>query len=190
MGILGTLLKNKHAGDANLAWNLPALAGPETLALRSPDFAHEATIPQIHAAKRAGGTDTSPALEWAAAPAGTAQFLLVMEDVDSPTKVPNVHCVALIDPELTALPAGALDAKAPAAGVQVLRAAMGKGYLGPAPVKGHGPHRYVFQLFALPSALTSAAGGAALDSAKPAEVLAAVPGPALARARYDGMYER
>lgn len=190
MGIMGTLLKNKHAGEENLAWNLPGLAGPETLGLRSADFEHGGAIPQVHAGKRVGGTDASPGLEWSGVPEGTAQLLLVVQDVGSPTKTPFVHCVALISPEVTSLPAGALSAKTPAAGVQVLRSGMGKGYMGPAPIKGHGPHRYVFQLFALPAAITAAKGGGALESAKPDDVFAAAAGPALARGRYDGLYER
>jgi phosphatidylethanolamine-binding protein (PEBP) family uncharacterized protein len=67
---------------------------------------------------------------------------------------------------------------------------MGRGYLGPEPIKGHGPHRYVFQLFALPAAITSAEGDATLDTAKPGAVLATVSGPALARGRLDGLYTR
>lgn len=190
MTILGTLLKNKRAGEARLAWNLPALAGPEGLELRSPDFEPGGAIPQAHAGKRAGGENRSPALAWSGAPAGTAQLLLVVQDVDSPTRVPFVHCVALLEPDLAALTAGALNAESPAPGARVLRSGMGRGYLGPEPIKGHGPHRYVFQLFALPAALTSAEDGAPLDAAKPAAVLAAVRGPALARGRVDGLYTR
>jgi phosphatidylethanolamine-binding protein (PEBP) family uncharacterized protein len=67
---------------------------------------------------------------------------------------------------------------------------MGRGYLGPEPIKGHGPHRYVFQLFALPTAITSTEGGGTLDAAKPGAVLGAVTGPALARGRLDGVYTR
>ena len=112
-------------------------------------------------------------------PAGTAQLLLVVQDIDSPTRAPFVHCVALLEPNLVMLPTGALNAESPVQGVRVLRSGMGRGYLGPEPIKGHGPHRYVFQLFALPTAITSAAGGATLDTAKPAAVLATVerPGP-------------
>lgn len=190
MGILGTLLKNKHAGEANLVWNVPVLAGPDTLGLHSSDFENEGSIPKAHAGKRIGGTNVSPALEWSGVPEGTAQLLLVIQDVDSPTKTPFWHCVALIDPGVTSVPAGGLGATGTAAGVRVLRSGMGSGYLGPSPIKGHGPHRYVFQLFALQTAVTAPEGGAALGSAKPAAVLASVTGPVLARGRYDGFYER
>jgi len=190
MTILGTLLKNKRAGEAHLAWNLPALAGPEALALLSTDFDHEGVIPMAHAGKRAGGDNRSPALTWSGTPDDTAQLLLVVQDVDSPTRTPFVHCVALLEPDLVALPTGALSAGSPVPGVRVLRPGMGRGYLGPEPIKGHGLHRYVFQLFALSTAITSAAGDAPLDTAKPSAVLAAVTAPALARGRLDGLYAR
>lgn len=190
MTILGTLLKNKRAGEAQLAWNRPALAGPEVLVLQSSDFEHGGVIPKAHAGKRAGGENLSPALAWSGTPASTAQLLLVVQDIDSPTSIPFVHCVALLEPDLVTLPTGALNAQDPARGARVLRSGMGRGYLGPEPIKGHGPHRYVFQLFALPAAVTSAEGSAALDTAKPGAVLATVSGPALARGRLDGLYTR
>ena len=33
MAVLGKLLKNRRAGQAGLAWNVPGLSGPETLAI-------------------------------------------------------------------------------------------------------------------------------------------------------------
>lgn len=189
MAVLGSLLKNRRAGQAHLAWNTPNLAGADTLGLASPDFEHEGAIPVAHASRRVGGNDLSPALTWSEGPADTAQLLLVVEDPDAPTRKPFVHCVALLEPALTGLPQGALDAKNPAAGVRILRSGMGRGYLGPAPIKGHGPHRYVFQLFALPRPVSTGPDGAVLDSAKPRGVLAAA-GDVLARGRVDGFYER
>ena len=50
----------------------------------------------------------------------------------------------------------------------MLRSGLGRGYLGPEPIKGHGPHRY----------------------ARPKAVLAAITGPSLARGRPDGLHER
>lgn len=185
MAVIGKLLKNKRAGEAGLAWNAPNLAGPETLALTSPDFAHETTIPTIHAAKRLGGQDLSPALAWSSTPAETAQLLLVIEDPDAPLPRPFIHCLALLDPALTALPQGGLDAASPADGVQLLRNTAGRGYRGPGPIKGHGPHRYVFELFALAAPI--AVPG--INSAKPGAVIEAA-GPVQGRTRLDGFYER
>lgn len=186
MPVLGKLLKNRRAGQEGLAWNSPNLAGPGTLPLSSPDFEHEGTIGVAHASKRAGGKDLSPALTWAVVPEGTAQLLLVVEDPDAPTSAPFVHCVALLEPSLTSLPQGALDGANPADGVRIMRSTMGRGYAGPAPIKGHGPHRYVFQLFALAKAVPAAQAG---DSAKPRDLLAAA-GDVLGRGRHDGFYER
>jgi len=144
---------------------------PATLELASPDFPHEGPIPPAHAAARAGGQDLSPALTWSPAPPGTDELLLVVEDPDAPGPWPFVHCVARLDPSVAGLAHGALGAASPAAGVRLLRSGSGRGYLGPAPPKSHGPHRYVFQLFALATPLGR--NDAALDSARPRDVLAA-----------------
>ena len=178
MAWLGRVLKNRRAGQSKLAWNTPNLAGPDTLKLTSPDFEFESTIPMVHVSRRAGGEDVSPELDWPSVPDGTAQLLLVVEDPDAPMSMPNVHALALLDPSVLRLPQGALDASEPGAGVRAL-----KGYYGPAPVKGHGPHRYVFQLFALGTPVSTA------DSAQPREVIAAA-GGVLARGRLDGIFER
>jgi Raf kinase inhibitor-like YbhB/YbcL family protein len=183
MAWLGRVLKNRRAGQSKLAWNAPNLAGPDTLKLTSPDFEFECTIPMICISHRVGGEDVSPELNWPTAPEGTAQLLLVVEDPDAPMSAPNVHALALLDPSVLRLPQGALDASNPGEGVRVLRSSVGRGYYGPAPVKGHGPHRYVFQLFALGTPVSVA------DSARPREVIAAA-GGVLARGRLDGMYER
>jgi Raf kinase inhibitor-like YbhB/YbcL family protein len=189
MAVMGKLLKNKRVGDKGLAWNAPNLTGADTLKLSSPDFAHEATIPTPHAGKRLGGQDLSPALTWDAAPAGTVQLLLVIEDPDAPTALPYNHGIAILDPSSTGLPQGGLDAETSAAGVRLLSSGSRRGYLGPAPIKGHGPHRYVFQLFALGKPLTVGKSDTVPDSAKPRAVLAAA-GDVLARGRLDGFYER
>jgi Raf kinase inhibitor-like YbhB/YbcL family protein len=189
MGVAGTLLKNRRAGEGRLAWNLPGLSGPQTLEVSSGAFGDGEAIPAEHAGKRAGGRNVSPPLAWTAPPAGTAELLLVVEDVDVPMRTPFVHCVARIAADVGAVPAGGLAAADPAPGVRVLRSGMGRGYLGPEPIKGHGPHRYVFQVFAL-AAPTVAAGDPAAERARPRALLAAVSGPVLARGRLTGVYSR
>jgi hypothetical protein len=193
VAIAGRLLRNRRAGDQSLAWNLPNLAGPETLTLTSRSFTEGGSIPLEHAGRRAGGQNVSPELSWTQVPEGCPQLLLVIEDIDAPTPKPFVHCVALIDParavvSQSTLDPGALSASEPGTGVELLRSGMGTGYLGPEPIKGHGPHHYVFQLFALPTAMTTT--GTALAQAKPRAVFDAVRGPVLARGRLTGTYER
>jgi hypothetical protein len=60
MSIVGTLLKNRRAGEAKLAWNLPVLARPETLRLSSAAFTDGAPIPWSGDAATANSKDDHP----------------------------------------------------------------------------------------------------------------------------------
>ncbi|MGW0964774.1 YbhB/YbcL family Raf kinase inhibitor-like protein [Streptomyces sp. NPDC002516] len=190
MTLLGRLLNNRRAGETHLAWHLPNLRGPEALDLTSEDFGHGQAMPLRTCAKTIGGDDVSPHLAWTPPPSGTAQLLLVVEDVDVPLTKPAVHCLALIDPASDHLDPGALAARKPAAGVRVLRSTIGRGYHGPGPIKGHGPHRYVFQLFALSSRLDGAPGSTPADRTRPRVLLPAITASVLTRGRLTGTYER
>ena len=59
-----------------------------------------------------------------------------------------------------------------------------RGYAGPRPIPGHGPHRYIFQIFALdrPSGLDY--------TATLPRALSAIDGKVIARGRLTGTYER
>ncbi|WP_405975989.1 YbhB/YbcL family Raf kinase inhibitor-like protein [Streptomyces sp. NBC_00988] len=191
MTLLGRLLKNRRAGDAHMAWNLPNLQGPEQLTLTSQDFGDGDGMSLKHCAKQIGGDDLSPHLTWAPLPPGTAQLLLVVEDIDVPMAKPAVHCLALINPSAAEhLEPGALAAQHPGPGVRILRSTIGRGYHGPAPIKGHGPHRYVFQLFALSVAVDSASGTTPVDRARPRALLPTITASVLGRGRLTGVYER
>jgi phosphatidylethanolamine-binding protein (PEBP) family uncharacterized protein len=190
MTVLGRLLNNRRAGETHLAWNLPNLQGPESLALTSRDFSDGGDLPLAQCAKPVGGDDRSPHLAWAPLPPDTAQLLLVVEDTDVPTGKPAVHCLALIDPAVEHLEPGALAAKQPGPGVRVLRSTIGRGYHGPAPIKGHGPHHYVFELFALASPVGGGPGATSPDRARPRALLSTVTAPVLGRGRMTGVYER
>lgn len=190
MTLLGRLLKNRRAGETHTAWNLPNLQGPELLTLTSRHFDDGDAIPPEHCAKTIGGDDLSPHLAWTPLPPGTAQFLLVVEDIDVPLAKPAVHCAALIDPATAHLEPGALSARRPGPGVRVLRSTLGRGYHGPAPIKGHGPHRYVFQLFALSAPVDGDPGTPPVDRARPRVLLPALTAPVLGRGRLTGVFER
>jgi len=190
MTLLGRLLTNRRAGEAHTAWNLPNLHGPELLTLTSRHFGHGDAIPLEHCAKTIGGDNVSPHLAWTPPPPGTAQLLLVVEDIDVPLAKPAVHCIALIDPASGHLNPGALNPRQYATGVQLLRSTIGRGYHGPAPIKGHGPHRYTFQLFALSTPVHSAPGATPPNRARPRALLPAITAPVLDRGRLTGTFER
>ncbi|GAB3805328.1 YbhB/YbcL family Raf kinase inhibitor-like protein [Humibacter antri] len=170
-----------------LAWDLPALAGPETLDLTSPAFSNGEPIPPVHAAVRAGGENLSPALAWTAVPPGTAQLLLIVEDPDAPTSTPYLHCLALLDASLGALDHGALNPPV-SNGVQMARSAAGDGYFGAAPPKTRGPHRYMFQLFALATPIRFEQGRKPRTMQLTDAISEA--GEVLARSRLHGTYQR
>jgi hypothetical protein len=194
MTLLGTLLKNRRARDIHSAWNFPNLQGPELLIVTSESFGEGEAIPSEHAGKRIGGKNVSPSLAWSPPPAETVQLVLVVEDLDGPISKPAVHCLALIDPlrldSPNHLPLGGLSAKAPAAGVQIRRSTISRGYHGPEPLKGHGPHRYTFQFFALLGEKGGTAYSAKLDAARPRALLSSLTAPVIARGRLTGVYER
>jgi phosphatidylethanolamine-binding protein (PEBP) family uncharacterized protein len=194
MTLLGSLLKNRRSRDAHSAWNFPNLQGPETLSVTSHDFRDGEPIPLDHAGKRIGGKNLSPHLTWSPPPPETTELVLVVEDLDVPMPKPAVHCLALIDPSKLGspnqLPPGALSAREPAPGVRILRSTISRGYHGPEPIKGHGPHRYTFQVFALSSPVSNTVDGALLDRARPRAFLSSLIAPVSARGRLTSIYER
>ncbi|MGW4350481.1 YbhB/YbcL family Raf kinase inhibitor-like protein [Nocardia sp. NPDC004582] len=187
MAVIGRMLRNRRATAGELAWGRANLAAGDVFEVTSADFAHEARLDIRHTMRRVGGQNLSPALAWSGLPAEHAGLLVVVEDQDAPFGGPFVHALALIDAGVGELPTGALDSGTTAAGVRLLRSSWGRGYLGPAPIRGHGPHRYVFQVFALAEPVTLPGGGT-LDAAKPQQVLDAA--RACGRGRIDGCYER
>ncbi|HSN91221.1 MAG TPA: YbhB/YbcL family Raf kinase inhibitor-like protein [Anaeromyxobacteraceae bacterium] len=115
----------------------------------------DATIPMEHVFDGWGctGKNVSPELEWSGAPAGTKSLALTCYDPDAPTGSGFWHWqIFNLPPSATKLEAGAGDpasGKAPKGSVQGRNDYGNVGYGGPCPPPGHGPHRYVFTLFAL-----------------------------------------
>jgi hypothetical protein len=103
------------------------------------------------------GDDRSPPLTWSDVPEGTRELALLVEDPDAPGGT-FVHWVAW------GLPAdlGGLDeGTVPQGTGQGVNGFGRTGWGGPCPPRGHGPHRYVFTLFALSKALTLDEGASA-----------------------------
>lgn len=121
--------------------------------LTSDDFADGARLPH----GQLGGTDISPALSWSGAPADTVSYAVTCYDPDAPTGSGYWHwAVFNIPASVTSLPAGAGDddlAGLPE-GAVALRGDCGRrGFYGAEPPAGHGPHRYIYAVHAVPEFL-------------------------------------
>lgn len=146
--ILGHALQGVRPGLERVLYNDPALKDvPETLTLESAAF-DAPTLPQRFTED---GEGLSPPFAWKGVPAGAVSLLLVIEDADSPTLNPLVHAIVYdLPPQDGLLKEGAIgtldDEDSPPTG---LNSFLGSGYLPPDPPPGHGPHRYVAQIYAL-----------------------------------------
>lgn len=126
--------------------------------LTSSDFQEGDTLDMVHVGKSehgfgCGGGDESPQLAWSGAPEGTKSFAVTCYDPDAPTGSGFWHWQVINLPaEVTELPrnAGSADgSKLPAGAVQIRNDYGVKGYGGPCPPEGHGPHHYIFTVFAV-----------------------------------------
>lgn len=181
---IGHALRNRRAGQHTLAWARPDLKAPETFTLTSPAFGHGSPIPERYRG-RLFGANISPALAWTTPPAGTVELVLIVQDPDAPRRKPATHALTVgIDPALGVIPENGLTDPSPTPGLRHGKGALGhRGWAGPLPPRSHGPHSYVFQLFALDHRLTLA------DTFTLADTLAVMTGHVVARARLDGTYE-
>jgi Raf kinase inhibitor-like YbhB/YbcL family protein len=181
---IGLALRNRRSGHHTLVWARPDLQAPESFSLTSPAFDHGTPIPERHKG-RIFGANISPALAWTTPPAGTAELVLIVQDPDAPRRDPATHALTLgIDPSLHGIPENGLSDPSPIPGIKHGKGALGRlGWAGPLPPRSHGPHSYVFQMFALdyhpdlPDKFTLA------------DALSAMAGHVIARARLDGTYE-
>ena len=183
--LLGRLLRSQRGRDRHLAINDPRFASqPPSVRLTSPAFVDGAPMPARQAAADVGG-NLSPALNWSGLPEGTTELALVMQDPDAPLPHGIVHCIATgIAPAGDGLAEGALRPGHTPPGVALGRGSFNKiGFQGARPVLGHGPHRYVFQLFALSSPL-------GVEKPDLKSLVAAMEGRLLATGRLVGTYER
>lgn len=162
----------------------PHEAGRKTastaLTLTSPAFANGATIPRRYTAD---GEDISPHLTWNEGPSGTVSFALVCEDPDAPSGL-FVHWLVWNIPADESRLRPDFPATAETAGIRQGENGFGNpGWGGPSPPPGK-PHRYVFRLYALDTALDLPGG------ASRTELDRAIEGHVLAESILIGMYGR
>ena len=162
------------AVDAVLA---PGERMPAGMELTSTAFDDGEPVPERFSCE---GDNVAPPLRWKGAPAGTRELALVIEDPDAPDAIFVQWLVVGIEPAVTSIgPSGAPP------GAEVLPGSSDNPtYIGPCPPNGDGPHRYVFQVYAL-------AGRPRLDFAStPLTKVRAVRQAAIAAGVVVGTFER
>jgi Raf kinase inhibitor-like YbhB/YbcL family protein len=138
-----------------LAAALPLLAHAAGFTLSSPQLKPGGRLAeaQVYDGFGCKGGNTSPALQWRGAPAGTKSFAVTVYDPDAPTGSGWWHWVVYNLPaDTTALPEGAgrADGKGLPAGAVQGRTDFGTaGFGGACPPAGDKPHRYRFTVHAL-----------------------------------------
>jgi Raf kinase inhibitor-like YbhB/YbcL family protein len=147
---LGEALQRVRAGAEDLAVADTELTGVNAcIEVTSPAFGYKERIPQRYTAD---GEGMFPPLDWRGVPMSAEAIVLLVEDADSPTPRPLVHAIAWDLPGSDgSLPEGALPNARDGEAEEALgrNSLMSASYLPPDPPRGHGEHRYVFQIFAL-----------------------------------------
>jgi Raf kinase inhibitor-like YbhB/YbcL family protein len=153
----------------------------ETMAFQlfSSAFPEGGLVPRLHTGD---GADLSPALEWSGEPQGVKSFALIVDDPDAPAGVWNHWLLWDIPASVHSLSQGAKTGQIGRAGVNDFG---NPGYGGPAPPKGHGPHRYFFKICALDLERLPLDAGA-----RRAQLDRALKGHILSQAQTMGRYER
>lgn len=118
-----------------------------TFTVISTDFKDGETLPDGQVQDKG---NRSPQLSWSGAPAGTKSYAITCFDPDAPTGSGFWHwTVANIPAEVSELAADASRTGLPAGAVQGRTDFGEPGFGGAAPPPGHGPHRYIFTVFAV-----------------------------------------
>jgi Raf kinase inhibitor-like YbhB/YbcL family protein len=182
---LGHALRRMRAGYEKIVSESPGFADVrDTIPLESAAFEDGGSIPRRYTAD---GEKLSPPLAWGATPDDADGLVLIVEDPDAPTHEPLVHLLAFdLPPGLSDLPEGQFKSPRHEGLDEMLgrNSYLQAAYLPPDPPRGHGPHTYVFQLFALDRKL-------AFDRPPGRKaVIEAMRGHVLAKGMLVGTYER
>ncbi len=147
----------------------PARSAPPAFTLTSPDLASGHFDARFMLASfGCHGSNTSPALAWSDAPAGTQRFAIQMIDLDAPDGGFWHWAVYDLPTTAVSLPRGAANVAtslpSPAYGGNTDfrdtgAAGWNGGYAGPCPPQGDPPHRYRITIYAYAAAGLAEAGG-------------------------------
>jgi hypothetical protein len=140
MALLGKVLRRIRAGERRSPLSGTGFDAPQSITVTSSAFTDGGAMPQSSAGQGVGD-NTSPPLHWDGLPSATRQVVLIVDDIDVPLPRPLLHTIAVIQPTLDGVAAGSL--RPGTAGMRFIRADLGhRGYAGPRPIPGHGPHHY------------------------------------------------
>jgi Raf kinase inhibitor-like YbhB/YbcL family protein len=132
-------------------------------AVTSPAFEAGRSIPTDHVTRAAGGRDASIPLEWTDPPVGTQSFAIEVVDWH-PIARRWVHWLAVDLPADTrAVASGASGTAMPAGTRELTNTAGARGWHGPQPPPGSGPHDYHITVLALDTDRLGVEDGVSLD---------------------------
>jgi para-nitrobenzyl esterase len=173
-----------EAGIAMLALtNAPAKGGAK-LTVTSPAFKHMGDIPQDNTQY---GTNKFPGLEWTAGPAGTKNYVIIMQDTDAVRNgMPILHwSIVDIPATMTKLDAGMTNAPQGTMHGPNIRGLM-QAYMGPRTPAGP-KHRYHIQVFAMDVSVGGESMAGADGAAAYSAMLNAMKGHVLASGEIIGL---
>jgi len=156
-------MRISHGSGVTLALaGLMAFGVPAALAemsLTSSDITDGGPLSERHVYVGFGceGENLSPSLSWTGAPAETKSYIVTMYDPDAPTGSGWWHWTLFnIPAEVTHLDTGiGVNAPVPEGAGQGRTDFGSVGFGGVCPPVGHGPHRYIFTVYAMPDAALS-----------------------------------
>ena len=139
---VGHTFKNVRAGVDKIASRKLATEQNRTLVVTSQDFTTGEPLPR---SATKDGEGIPPIIAWSNAPEGTLSYVLICEDPDAPLPEPFAHWLVYdIPPSATML-----DETTRNTSREGKNSNLKQGFAPVAPPRGHGPHAYHFQVFAL-----------------------------------------
>lgn len=181
---IGEALSKVKAGLGRTVYQSAFAQVPATITVTSEAFPDGGMIPARYTQD---GGKLSPPIAWSGLPAGTGSVVLLVEDPDAPMPKPFVHLIAWRERAGdAALSEGEFAGPGAKGGLHALgrNSFQRDRWLPPDPPAGHGPHRYLFQVYALDHPLDLPASPGRGD------LLDAMKGRVLAKGLLTGIYER